>query len=534
MLRQIFEFIKQALEPTVPNQSAQQTVPRQMRRTQATTHRRNIRVNQAAQNRTEVTTMTTTNTERDMRLEILNSLLTTPHRELQKVAELHNEMIKRDPIFYGHLAVWYQENGDVRDHKEVFTANLLTSEMQAHRDAGFVLLQQFPPYEVARIVDFMKQQKGKMPRSARTAVTRYLRKREADPAFFDRAALRGRKSMKHLYATLHIKPNERAEQVLFKDAPPEDSLAYSLKLLAIAQTPLEQAQIIAEQGIPYTIAVGAVKQLTPTVLVALINSMSSQEVINNLNSLKTRGAFDNAEVKALIDEKLAQAAKSDRISALKSRVAADNSQLDAETVAQLNKIADTQVKKRGKISKPTALLVDKSGSMDAAIEVGKQIAALISGITEAELFVYAFDTIAYPIKAKGSELSDWEKAFQGIQANGATSVGAPVEVMRLKKHAVEQFIIVTDEGDNTSPLFHVAYEAYCRDMSLAPSVLIVKVGSASTFVEHNLRSTNAQVDTFTFAGDYYSLPNLIPMLSRPSRLELLMEIMEVPLPERVN
>jgi hypothetical protein len=534
MLRQIFEFIKQALEPTVPNQRAQQTILHQLRRTQATTHRRNARVNQAAQNRTEVTTMTANNTERDMRLEILNSLLTTPHRELQKVAELHNQMITRDPIFYGHLAVWYQENGDVRDHKEVFTANLLTSEMQMHRDAGFVLLQQFPPYEVARIVDFMKQQKGKMPRSARTAVTKYLRKREADPAFFDRAALRGRKSMKHLYATLHIKPNERAEQVLFKDAPPEDSLAYSLKLLAIAQSPLEQAQIIVEQGIPYTIAVGAVKQVTPTVLVALINSMSSQEVINNLNSLKSRGAFDNAEVKALIDEKLAQAAKSDRISALKSRVAADNSQLDAETVAQLNKIADTQVKKRGKISKPTALLVDKSGSMDAAIEVGKQIAALVSGITEAELFVYAFDTIAYPVKAKNNALSDWEKAFQGIQANGATSIGAPVEVMRLKKHAVEQFIIVTDEGDNSAPLFHVAYQAYCRDMNLAPSVLIVKVGASSTYVEHNLRSINAQVDTFTFAGDYYSLPNLIPMLSRPSRLELLMEIMEVPLPERVN
>jgi hypothetical protein len=534
MLKQIFSLIRQAIGPGARNQRPQQTLLRQLRRTQATAHRRNAQGNRIEQNRTEVTTMTTNNLERDMRLEILNSLLTTPHRELAKVAELHNQMIQRDPIFYGHLAVWYQENGDVRDHKEVFTANLLTSDMPSHRDAGFVLLQQFPPYEVARIVDFMKQQKGKMPRSARTAVTRYLRKREADPALFDRAALRGRKSMKHLYATLHIKPNERAEQVLFKDAPPEDSLAYSLKLLAIAETPFEQAQIIAEQGIPYTIAVGAVKQVTPTVLVALIHSMSPQEVINNLHSLKGRGAFDNPEVKALIEEKLAKAVKSERISALKSRVAAEAAQLDDETVEQLNKIADAQVKKRGRISKPTALLVDKSGSMDAAIEVGKQIAALISGITEAELFVYAFDTIAYPIKAKGEQLSDWEKAFQGIMANGATSVGAPVEVMRLKRQAVEQFIIVTDEGDNTAPLFHVAYEAYRRDMNLAPSVLIVKVGSASTFVEHNLRNSSAQVDTFTFAGDYYSLPNLVPMLSRPSRLELLMEILEVELPERVK
>ncbi len=528
MFTLIVELIKQLFEPTPQRIPPQAVAPRRPR----TQNNRARFQSQNINGRADMTTMNTN--ERDVRLEILNSLLTTPHRELEKVASLHDDMLSHDPIFYGHLAVWYQANGEVRDHKEVFVANLLTSEMPEHRDAGFMLLQEFPPYEVARVVDFMKTHKGKVPRSARTAVTKYLRKRESEAAFFDRAALRGRKAMKHLYATLHIKPGERAEQVLFKDAPPEDSLAYALKLLAAAATPLEQAQIIAEKKIPYTIAIGAVKQVTPTVLVALIDAMSPQEVINNLNSLKSRGAFENSEVKALIDEKLALAAKSDRVAALKTRVAADAADLDAETVARLNKIADTQVKKRGKITKPTALLVDKSGSMTEAIEVGKQIAALVSGITEAELFVYAFDNIAYPIKAKGNELSDWERAFQGINANGATSVGAPVEVMRLKKQAVEQFIIVTDEGDNTAPLFHDAYEAYRRDMQLAPGVLIVKVGSSSTYMEHNLRGRSVQLDTFTFAGDYYSLPNLIPMLSRPSRLELLMEILEVPLPEREN
>ena len=58
-----------------------------------------------------------TNTERDLRLEILNSLLTTPHRKLKNVGALHDEMIGHDPLFYGHLAVWYQRNGAVRDHK---------------------------------------------------------------------------------------------------------------------------------------------------------------------------------------------------------------------------------------------------------------------------------------------------------------------------------------------------------------------------------------------------------------------------------
>ena len=34
------------------------------------------------------------------------------------------------------------------------------------------------------------------------------------------------------------------------------------------------------------------------------------------------------------------------------------------------------------------------------------------------------------------------------------------------------------------------------------------------------------------AGDYYALPNLVPLLARPSKLELLQEILEYPLPQR--
>lgn len=470
--------------------------------------------------------------ERDLRLEMLNSLLTTPHRQLEKVTEIHNLIVEIDPIFYGHLAVWYQRNGDVRDHKEVFVGNLLTSHLTEHRGAGFMMLQEFPPYEVSRIVSFMKQHRNKVPRSARTAIARYLKAREKKVQFFDRAALRSRKAMKHLYATLHIKPSDRADAILFKDNPPADSLAFILKQLAKAATPGEQAQLIVEHNIPYAIAVGAVKQLTPTVLVALINSMSPQEVINNLNSLKSRGAMDHPEVKKLIDGKLDLAAKSDRVSAYKASVATEVAEFDEATVAKLEAVTNEQVKKRGKIAKATALLVDKSGSMTNAIEVGKRLAALISGISDAALFVYAFDSMPYPIQANGKELTDWEKAFKHIQANGGTSCGCAVEAMRIKKQVVDQFILVTDEGDNTAPLFVDAYPKYCRDLAVMPDVLIVRVGSHSNYVESQLKQKQVPVETFTFAGDYYSLPNLVPLLSRPSRLELLMEILDTRLPVR--
>ncbi len=473
-------------------------------------------------------------TERDLRLDMLNSLLTTPHRQLEQVGKLHEEMVQRDPLFYGHLAVWYQRTGDVRDHKEVFVGNLLTSMMTEHRDAGYVLLQEFPPYQVARIVDFLKVYRGKLPRSTRTAVRRYLKDREKNFAFFDRAALRSRKAMKHLYASLHIKPSDRADAVLFKDNPPEDSLAFALKLMAIASSPLEQAQLIVEHKIPYTVAVGAIKQLTPTVLIALINSMSPQEVINNLKSLQTRGAMENPQVKALINEKLEQAQGDVRVAALKARVAADAAELDAETATRLERVMDEQVKKRGKITKPTALLIDKSSSMESAIEVGKRIGAMISGITEADLFVYAFDTLPYPVKASGNQLSDWERVFQHLKAGGATSIGSPLEAMRLRKQRVEQIILVTDEGENSAPYFAETYDAYKRDLKVEPSVLVVKVGYAYDWLERRLQERQAQVDTFTFAGDYYSLPNLIPLLSRPSRLELLMEILDTQLPVRTD
>lgn len=473
--------------------------------------------------------------ERDVRLEMLNSLLTTPHRKLEQVAGLHRQMVERDPIFYGHLAAWYQLNGEVRDHKEVFVANLLASpfgENREHRDAGFVLLQEFPPYEVSRIVDFMKQQLGKLPRSARTAVSRYLRTREADADRFDRAAVRGRSAMKHLYASLHIKPGERAEAVLFKDSPPLGSLAEAVKQLARSDSSELSARIIAERAIPYTIAIGAVRKVTPAVLVALIDSMSPQEVINNLNGLKARGAFENAEVKMLINHKLELASRSDRVSAFKSRVAGEAVQLDNETSERLARVADVQVQKRGRITRPTALLVDKSGSMNDAIEVGKQIAAMISRITQARLYVYAFDIAAFPVKADGAELFHWENAFRGIKAGGGTSIGAALEVMRLRREAVEQIILVTDEGENTAPFFANVYEAYVRDLGIEPSVVLVRVGQASNLIERSLVQRRVDVSALVFNGDYYSLPNLVPLISRPSRLELLMEVLDTPLPKR--
>lgn len=471
-----------------------------------------------------------TDFERDLRLNILDSLLTSPHREVEKVTEIHSQCRLLDATFYAHLAVWYQKNGSLRDHQEVFVANLLADDFTAHRDAGFALLQKLPPYQVARVMGHLKVRLGKVPRSARTAVEHYLRKRERDHGFFDGAAMRAREAMKSLYAGLHIRPSQRADEILFKRKPPEDSLAFALKLLARAGSGEEQATIILEHNLPYPVAVGAVKVMTPPVMVALLDRMTPAEVINNLNNLRGRGAFEHTAVRQIIEAKLEQAKSNQRVSAYKAAVVGASG--DERLAKQLEAITDTQVKARGRIARSTALLVDKSSSLECAIEVGKRVAAMISAIAEADLWVYAFDSLAFPLVAAGDSVADWERAFAPIKANGCTSCGVGLAALRAHGRMVEQIVMVTDEEENTAPYFVEEYRLYNQMTGCKPTVTLVKVGGASEHLERQMKTAQIDFQTYTFNGDYYSLPNLVPLLSRPGRLDLLMEILATPLPTR--
>ncbi len=554
-------------------------------------------------------------TEREVRAEFLNTLLTTPHRNLAALQTDHEQMIKQDPRFYVHLAAWYADEGQVRDHKEMFVIMLCLSDFEGHREVGLALLRRLPPYEVARVIDYIKgrtitrrrrveprrrvrrrprvprrprpaqrpiRERGflrrilnrrnqpaaappqipeppvavpavpepaepepryvvekeeigmsrNVPRSMRTEIERYLREREADDNWFDRTVLTARKPMKRLYGGLHIRPSDRAQAVLFDDKPPADSLAFKVKQIAKAETPAEQARAIAKYQIPYRVASSVILDMTPMVLAALIDVMTPQEVINNIASLKRRGALDNPDIKALVDEKLKSARKDKRVSAYKAKVAVQAAGATGELADALDDVTEAQIKQAGAITRKTALLIDKSGSMQVAIEVGKQLGAMVSAICEAELHTFAFDTVSYAIEPKGSSLADWEAALAGINARGGTSCGVTIDWMRRKKILVEQIVMVTDEDENTAPTFVKAYEEYAKKMGIRPAVILVRVGRAVTKLQIGCAKLGIAPNVFTFGGDYYALPNVIPFLTYPSLTDLVMEILEYPLPQR--
>lgn len=475
-----------------------------------------------------------TTQEQDHRLQLLNSLLTTPHRDLDKIYSSHKTIIDEDPIFYRQISAWYYDNGDIRDAKEVFIANLCMHDDTEFRNTGLALLRQLPPYQVYRTVKFIKSKRKNAPRSVATEVTNYLREREEDRDWFDSSVLNARKQLKNLYIMFHVKPSEYAQQVLFDDDPPSDSKLYSLKLLSRATTPMEQAEIIVKERIPYRLASSVVKSMTPVVIFALIDVMTTQELINNLNSLKKRGAFDNEDIKSVIEEKLAKAKTDKKVAALKGVKAIESGNFSEDIQDKILDVVDSQVKSKGRIKKPTAIFVDKSQSMSEGIKVGIDLASTISTSVDNSLYCYAFDTMPYKLE-NGTGFKHWENVFKHIKARGGTLPSVPFANMIKNKEYVEQIVLITDEGENYTNDFLNGLIRYEQAMNVKPNVFIVRCGHQRfrhTIITESLRKSGREVDDYDFDGDYYALPGLVKFLSRPSRLELLMEVMSYPLPKR--
>jgi hypothetical protein len=511
--------------------------------------------------------------ETDVRLSMFNAFMSCPHRDTEAATKVHEDLRAKDPLFYAHLACWYRKQGDqLRDHNELFSALLMTDPYIENRETGLALFRDHAVFMKDRILGFIKgkvvkirEKTGKkikqgkklhdevkitekkvgleknLPTSLRTEVGSFLQWLEQDPTRFDAVALKNGKALKNLYFAKGkhgFKHSERAQKVLFEKEYPKDSKLNVLKEVAEAKTPEKAAKLIVENKLPYNVAVGLVDKITPTILVALIDAMSPLEVINNMASLQDQGALDNPDTKALIEAKLEKAKKSSHVSSLKTKTAMGTGRIKDEAIAKkMDDVADAQVMKTGTIKVPTAIFVDRSGSMSEAIEVGKRVSALISGVTTADLYVVAFDNSPMEIKANGKTLSDWERAFAPVRSGGNTSMACALRYLHAKKMIVEQIVVITDEGENCNPTFAAVYPDYCKAFNVTPQVVVIHVGGIpgqpDTTFSTSLKRAGIAFDLYTpNAKDNYSLPGLVTLLSRKSKLDLVMEIMDVPLLKR--
>jgi hypothetical protein len=501
--------------------------------------------------------------EQDFRRILINSLLKSPHRNLDAIWPAHEAACRTDPLFYPHLAAWYFAHGEVRDLQDLFTATLCLSTHSGHREVGLALLERLAPYQVVRVVNFIHgtrvpvyteiydwqrhQHAPKMqidtamrglgrsfPKSFRTAIRDYLRRLEADPDRFEGAALRGKDGLKRLYSLLHIKPSSFAQAILFDRKYPEGSRLAIVAKLNLQMALSKRIALIREAKLPFSMALTYLPESDPDALELLIERMSPQELISNLRLLHRRGTFDLPRLTEMVFQKLDAAKQSTRLSTLKTELAAQITDLPEPVRVRLHQLTEARMEAKGRIRRSTALLVDKSGSMDLAIEAGMHLAAMIASMCEADLFVYAFDRVAFPVASTGKTLADWRKAFRGIVPGGTTACGAGIEMLRRRKERVEQIIAITDEVELDPPSFVDALLTYQREMGIEPSLILVRVPDSGSMIQERLSLLGIPITVFDYDGDYYSLPNLVPLLTQPSEQDFLLEVLSHPLPKRLQ
>jgi hypothetical protein len=170
--------------------------------------------------------------------------------------------------------------------------------------------------------------------------------------------------------------------------------------------------------------------------------------------------------------------------------------VSGEIRQQLEDVADAQIKAKGRITRPTALLVGKPSSMHEAIELGKRIGSTVSAICASDLFVYAFDTMAHEVTTRANDLVDWERAFRGITVNGSTSCGVALKYRQRKKQYVEQIVMITDEEENIPPLFVTALREYSGALQASPQVVIVGTPGGCDLLEKQYRRRSSDIHTF--------------------------------------
>lgn len=483
--------------------------------------------------------------EQDVRIEVLNSLLKTPHRDLASLGPIHAAALERDPLFYGHFSVWAYDTTSVRDVKVLVCAHLITSPYALHREAGWVLIQSLPIHQIGQLVEYCKGTLHKEPKILRSAVENVLRTLEAQGRKFERIAVRNRENLHYLYQKLHIRPgSDRVQQLIFKRAAEAGSIGDVVRRIAQSTDDGERARLIVEHKIPYDRAVGAVTsrggRLTPATKLAILMVMTPNEVRNHQAALKRWGLMDQPEAAEIIKQKIAAGTKDKRVQAGRAdqaMAAAEAAGASEDIVAAIRESRDLAIKGGTRI--PSASLhIDKSSSMSRAIDRGKALAARLAAHCD-DLSVYAFDSVAYKRNIPaGASLTVIEREFAQVLAGGNTAIGAGMAKMQRDGDRKDLILVVTDMqdgGGNARPLFEDGYNGYAAAMNHRPNVIVLGVGDVDRSRENRWKAAGVPVQFIDWTdpkSDAYAIDNLIERIAAPDYVAMIEAIMEIELPTR--
>jgi hypothetical protein len=418
----------------------------------------------------------------------------------------------------------------------------LTENVMAH-------LAKLGPRELVRAYLFNKESSEKRYtiRNGRRGLFQdvlqaYLRTREANKNWWTAAVVRNRTAMKTLYAVSHTKPSGRAQKVLFQRNYAGEPVFEGIKRLA-KMSSLEAGGFMLRNKIPFTVAIGAgVKLDDPSVLLAVVQSMTGAELITATAQLSKLKSFKLGAVQEAYKEAVGKVAKDKRVSVGKaSRAIAairpDLAKADSP-VEQLVKLKEKAAQAISPIKGDWVILADRSSSMGAAVKDGIKIASLLAHRVEGNVHLIFFNDTPRAFDVTGKTLDEIQNATRHVTDWGTTSIGCGLRYLSDKKIGVDGIVLVSDGGENAAPWFHDEY----KKLDNEPTVIYLKLFSdldrhykvpqgtvADQFGLHlEKNGISFQAWSLGAGADDYALENIVSVI-KPGTYGMLDEVMETPL-----
>lgn len=259
----------------------------------------------------------------------------------------------------------------------------------------------------------------------------------------------------------------------------------------------EICEAIETQRLAYKDVVGRLPKdvgLTPAIMAALVPSLSDRDLRILTPTLESLGLMVDPEIRQRWEKAIAEStdqrslnvAKNVRSQALKDKLVEAADVATKKAVTEATKDVDVRV----------MFLIDKSGSMEGAIEQSKQaLTKILAGFPLEKLHIATFDTVGTVLVPKAANSAAVKHMLGSINASGGTVHAAAVRALhatglRLPETARLVVIVVGDEAGEAGDQFARCF----RELGYTPAALAMLVSVAAHGARGNtVRSTAAQL-----------------------------------------
>ncbi len=288
----------------------------------------------------------------------------------------------------------------------------------------------------------------------------------------------------------------------------------------------EICEAIAEQKLSYKDVVGRLPKdvgLTPAIMVTLLPSLSDRDLRILTPTLEELGLMTEPEIrkrweKAVADstdQRSLQIAKNVRSKALKDKLeeASDNAAKKAVAEATAEQPVDVM------------FLIDKSGSMEGAIEKSKEaLSRILAGFPANKVHIASFDTVGTVLVPKADSRAAVQHMLAAIKAGGGTMHASAVRALHQNGFRVPAgsklvVIVVGDEAGEDGKQLARAFGEYGYDVAALAMMVNVSGVRGRTVQECaqtlGIPFSEVQIDQFE---DPYQVPRVLRALLEAPKL----------------